>query len=95
MSHIMKFDKKNFSHTIANSAATFSEISRQQEAAFRAVTIANRERIEREEKMVAGAEASIAQKELLGQQVEFLQKQNDLLSDNYLKIKENVSSKFS
>ena len=38
--------------------------------------------------MVAGAEASIAQKELLGQQVEFLQKQNDLLSDNYLKIKE-------
>ena len=88
MSHIMKFDNKNFSHTIANSAATFSEISRQQEAAFRAVTIANRERIEREEKMVAGAEASIAQKELLGQQVEFLQKQNDLLSDNYLKIKE-------
>ena len=88
MSHIMKFDINNFSHTIANSAATVSEINRQQEAAFRAVTIANRERIEREEKMVAGAEASIAQKELLGQQVEFLQKQNDLLSDNYLKIKE-------
>ena len=84
----MKFDINNFSHTIANSAATVSEINRQQEAAFRAVTIANRERIEREEKMVAGAEASIAQKELLGQQVEFLQKQNDLLSDNYLKIKE-------
>lgn len=84
----MKFDISSFNHAIANSAATVSEINRQQEAAFRAVTIANRERIEREEKMVAGAEASIAQKELLGQQVEFLQKQNDLLSDNYLKIKE-------
>lgn len=84
----MKFDFNDFNKSIANSAAMVSEINRQQEAAFRAVTIANRERIEREEKMVAGAEASIAQKELLGQQVEFLQKQNDLLSDNYLKIKE-------
>ena len=88
MGHSMEFDISNFNQAIANSAATVSEISRQQEAAFRSVEIANRERMEREEKMVAGAEASIAQKELLGQQVEFLQKQNELLSDNYLKVKE-------
>lgn len=38
--------------------------------------------------MVAGAEASIAQKELLEQEVEIIQKQNKLLSDNYSKLKE-------
>ena len=38
--------------------------------------------------MVAGAEASIAQKQLLEQQVEIIQKQNELLSDNYTKLKE-------
>ena len=38
--------------------------------------------------MVAGAEASIAPKELLEQQVEIIQKQNELLSDNYTKLKE-------
>ena len=38
--------------------------------------------------MVAGAEANIAQKELLEQQVEIFKKQNKLLSDNYSKLKE-------
>ena len=38
--------------------------------------------------MVAGAEASIAQKQLLEQQVEIILKQNELLSDNYAKLKE-------
>ncbi len=37
---------------------------------------------------MAGAEASIAQKELLEQQVEIFQKQNELLADNYSKLKE-------
>ena len=55
---------------------------------MRAVAQANQERIEREERMVAGAEASIAQKELLEQQVEIIQKQNELLLDNYTKLKE-------
>ena len=38
--------------------------------------------------MVAGAEASIAQIGLLKQQVEIIQKQNELLADNYSKLKE-------
>ena len=54
----------------------------------RAIAQVNKERIEREKRMVAGAEASIAQKELQEQQVEFFQKQNELLSENYSKLKE-------
>ncbi len=84
----MSFDISDINKSIANSAAVFSEVNRQQEESLRAVAQANQERIEREERMVAGAEASIAQKELLEQQVKIFQKQNELLSDNYLKLKE-------
>ena len=84
----MKFDFSDINRSIANSAAMVSEINRQQEESLCAVAQANQEKIEREERMVAGAEASIAQKELLEQQVKIFQKQNDLLSDNYLKLKE-------
>ena len=38
--------------------------------------------------MVVGAEANIAQKELLEQQLEIIKKQNELLSENYSKLKE-------
>ena len=72
----------------ANSASAFAEISRRQEEALRTVEQANQERIDREERLVAGAEANIAQKELLEQQVEIIRKQNELLSDNYSKLKE-------
>lgn len=84
----MKFDFSDFNQSVANSAAMLSEINRQHEESLRAVAQAKQEKIEREERMVAGAEASIAQKELLEQQVEIFQKQNDLLSDNYSKLKE-------
>lgn len=39
-------------------------------------------------RFLAGAEANIAQKTLFEQQIEILQKQNDLLFDNYSKLKE-------
>ncbi|GEM_PF-2436478 len=84
----MKSDFSDFNQSVANSAAMLSEINRQHEESLRAVAQAKQEKIEREERMVAGAEASIAQKELLEQQVEIFQKQNDLLSDNYSKLKE-------
>ena len=84
----MSFDISDLNKSIANSAAVFSEVNRHQEESLRDVAQANQERIEREERMVAGAEASIAQKELLEQQVNIFQKQNELLSDNYLKLKE-------
>ena len=84
----MGLDFSGFNQSIANSASAFAEISRRQEESLRAVEQANQEKIERERRLVAGAEASIAQKELLEQQVEMIQKQNELLSDNYTKLKE-------
>ncbi len=84
----MNLDFSGLSQPTANSAAAFAEISRRQEETLRAVEQANQERIDREERLVAGAEANIAQKELLEQQVEIIRKQNELLSDNYSKLKE-------
>lgn len=84
----MNLDLSGFNNSIANSASLVADIQRQQEETWRSLAQANQERIEREEKMVAGAEASIAQKGLLEQQVEIIQKQNELLSDNYSKLKE-------
>jgi len=40
------------------------------------------------ERLVAGAEANIVQKELFEQQLDMMRKQNDLLFDNYSKLKE-------
>ena len=72
----------------ANSARTVSEITSRQEAALFLDAQAKQERINREKRIAAGADASIAQKELLEHQLEIIQKQNELLSDNYLKLKE-------
>ena len=72
------FDDINMS--LATSAKQVAEISRQidernqREAAHRA-------------KLEAGAEADIAQKELLQSQLETLREQNGLLSENYEKLK--------
>lgn len=72
------FDDINMS--LATSARQVAEISRrmdeknQREAAHRA-------------KLEAGAEADIAQKELLQSQLETLREQNGLLSENYEKLK--------
>lgn len=43
---------------------------------------------QKESILVAGAEASIGQRELLAAQLEVIQKQNELLADNYGKLKE-------
>ena len=88
MRRIMKLDFSGISQSIANSAAALSEFNRQQEESLQAIAQANQEKIKKEERIVAGAEASIAQKELLEQQVEIIQKQNELLLDNYTKLKE-------
>lgn len=84
----MGYNFGGYNQTIANSAAALAEINRQQEETMQSLAKAAQERIKREETMVAGAEANIAQKELLCQQVEIIQKQNDLLTDNYVKLKE-------
>ncbi len=84
----MSLDFCGFNQSVANSASVVAEISRQHEELLRSSVQANRAKIERENRLVAGAEASIAQKELLEQQVEIIRKQNDLLADNYTKLKE-------
>lgn len=84
----MGFDFSGFNESLANSASTLAKIDRIQKESMRAAAQANQAKIEREEKMVAGAEANIAQKNLLEKQVEILQNQNELLSDNYTKLKE-------
>ena len=84
----MSLDFSGFNQSNVNSAASLAAISRQRDEGLRDVEQANRAKIERENRLVAGAEASIAQKELLEQQVEIIRKQNELLSDNYTKLKE-------
>ena len=84
----MGLDFSGFNQAIANSASTIAEMNSLNEKTLRAAERANQEKNERERRLVAGAEASIAQKELLEQQVEMIQKQNELLSDNYTKLKE-------
>ena len=84
----MNLDLSGFNNSITNSASLVTDIQRQQEETWRSLAQANQERIEREEKMVAGAEANIAQKELLIEQLQAIKEQNDLLSDNDNKLKE-------
>lgn len=84
----MDFDLSDFNQSFAKSAARAAELSRQHERMADDLNRAAQKKAAREAKMVAGAEASVAQKELLEQQVEIIQKQNELLSDNYAKLKE-------
>ena len=67
--------------SISNSARTVSELARERAESSRADAKAKQESIDREDKMVAGAEASIAQ-------IDILKEQNGLLADNYSKLKE-------
>lgn len=86
----MNYDLNNlkFDSPIATSAKQFSDISREWVQSQEAIVEARREAEEREATLVAGAEASIEQKELLQQQLEFIREQNALLCDNYEKLKE-------
>lgn len=86
----MNFDLNNlkFDSPVATSAKQLSEISREWVQSQEAIVEARREAEEREATLVAGAEASIEQKELLQQQLEFICEQNALLCDNYEKLKE-------
>ena len=69
-----------FDDIIANSARQVKEISRLMDEK-------NQWEAEHRAKLEAGAEADIAQKELLQSQLETLREQNGLLSENYEKLK--------
>lgn len=86
----MNLDLNDLSSSLsaASSAMRASAIAEEMERSQRIVTEINRQNVKRNETLVAGAEASIAQKELLEKQLEATQKQNALLCDNYEKLKE-------
>lgn len=86
----MNYDLDNlkFDSPIATSAKHLSAISREMEHTQQVVAEIGRETARRNATLVAGAEASIEQKELLQQQLEIIREQNALLCDNYEKLKE-------
>ena len=90
----MNYDLDNLKSDspIATSAKQFSDISREiarsQQTLVESSREAAKEAAKRNATLVAGAEASIEQKELLQQQLEIIREQNALLCDNYEKLKE-------
>jgi len=69
---------------------TIAEEMAHGERAFAAIA---RESAKREATIVAGAEASIEQRDLIEQQLDILREQNLLLLDNYEKLKELYDAK--
>ena len=57
------------------------QLSAQFDAQYAAIEQMNREKARRDAKMVAGAEASVAQKELMEEQLVELKSQNDILAE--------------
>lgn len=73
---------------VANSTIQASALANEMECSQRLIDQINRQNAERNATLVAGAKANIAQRELFEQQIEMIQKQNDILFDNYTKLKE-------
>ena len=74
--------------SVANSAVKASVIADEMERNQRLIDQVSRQNAERNATLVAGAKANIEQKELLEQQIEIIRTQNDLLFDNYTKLKD-------
>ena len=64
-----------------NSAFAASQIAKQNEEAYRIARAVSEQNARRDAKMVAGAEASVAQKELMEEQLVELKSQNDILAE--------------
>lgn len=75
-----------------NSAFAASQIAKQNEDAYRIARAVSEQNARRDAKMVAGAEASIAQKELLEEQLKEIREQNSQLKDNYRLLNELYES---
>lgn len=76
----------------STSAKMVLAASKETENRQRAAQEADRRNTKRDSALVAGMEASIAQKKLFEEQIEVLKMQNMLLSDNYEKLKEMYDS---
>lgn len=71
-----------------NSAMRVNTIAEEMAHGERVAAAIARESAKRDATLVAGAEASIEQKELLQQQLKMIREQNMFLCDNYEKLKE-------
>ena len=83
-----KFDFGNLNLDISSTFNSAQRVSEHFEEQQRILDNVSRETAKRNATIVAGAEANIAQKELLEQQLSTLGEQNKLLADNYNKLKE-------
>ena len=83
-----KFDFGNLNLDISSTFNSAQRVSEHFEEQQRILDNVSRETAKRNATIVAGAEANVAQKELLEQQLSALGEQNKLLADNYSKLKE-------
>ena len=86
----MNVDLGSIKETLSavNSAMRVNTIAEEMAHGERVAAAIARESAKRDATLVAGAEASIEQKELLQQQLEMIGEQNMFLCDNYVKLKE-------
>ena len=86
----MNVDLGSLKETLSavNSAMRVNTIAEEMAHGERVAAAITRESAKRDATLVAGAEASIEQKEILQQQLEMIREQNMFLCDNYEKLKE-------
>ena len=86
----MNVDLGSLKETLSavNSAMRVNTIAEEMAHGERVAAAIARESAKRDATLVAGAEASIEQKEILQQQLEMIREQNMFLCDNYEKLKE-------
>ena len=73
--------KLDLSSALNSAQQITAQFDAQRDAQYAAINQINRERARRDAKIVAGAEASVAQKELMEEQLIELKSQNDILAE--------------
>lgn len=76
-----ELDFNNLNLDVSSAFNPAKQIQEQFDAQYAVIDQMSREKARRDAKMVAGAEASIAQKELMEQQLSELKSQNDILAE--------------
>ena len=84
----MKFDSDGINSNAVNNALTLDRISMDKKEKIQYEARAKRVQLKRDEKIIAGADANVAQHELLKKEMELVEKQNELLQNNYKKLEE-------
>lgn len=74
-------DLNNFNFDISPTINSAQRLAAQMEESYAVIDQINREKAKRDATMMAGAEASVAQKELMEEQLVELKSQNDILSE--------------